>query len=96
MARAAHIKPATWGRYGAAQRSFNEFWAELEPTLPAREPPYDEADVGLWLGDLVAREVVSAATMLAGLNNQRRRAAPARGTVHPASAGRLVAHQTTP
>ena len=68
MARAAHVKPATWSRYDAAQRSFNEFWAELEPALPAREPPYDEADVGLWLGDLVAREVVSAATMLAGLN----------------------------
>ena len=68
MARAAHVKPATWGRYGAAQRSFNDFWAELEPALPAREPPYHEADVGLWLGDLVAREVVSAATMLAGLN----------------------------
>ena len=68
MARAAHVKPTTWRRYDGAQRSFNEFWAELEPALPVPEPPCNEADAALWLGNLVARKVASAATMLAGLN----------------------------
>ena len=69
LARAAHVKPRTWRRYSAAQTAFGEF---IKEAFPARagvpEPPYDTGAAALWVGDMVARGVLSAATYVAGLS----------------------------
>ena len=63
------MKPRTWRRYSAAQKAFVEFVLEVYParTVPP-EPPYDINDAALWVGDMVARGVLSASTYVAGLN----------------------------
>ena len=73
-ARAAHVKTGTWRRYSVARRAFTEFVGVVYPGDPPPTPPYEEADVEEWVGDMVANSVLGAATNVSGLNKSHERA----------------------
>ena len=83
------MKPRTWRRYSAAQKAFVEFVLEVYPArTDPPEPPYDTNDAALWVGDMVARGVLSVATYVAGLNKATATRAARLCAIHPPSSRR--------
>ena len=63
----AHVADSTWSRYDTGVKSFIGFHEECYGGLPGR-PPFHLQPVRDWVGDLVARGIVSAPNYIAALN----------------------------
>lgn len=72
-ARRAHLKGTTWRRYGKSVKALVEF-ATAVSGAPPTGPPFERQLLRDWVGDMVARGVVSAAVYVSAVTKANVRA----------------------